>query len=192
MSTEPPTLRTASRISEATTGRISQPRSTLLIAVVLTLTLSGCTGATLPGSAATACAPVEEHPTTPGGHLLGDTAPPEEYSTVPPTSGWHTSGPPRFGVAQPPLSEPEQVSVLEQGGVVISYRDLPMDSLRRLREIAEAHPDRVALTAYRRLEEGTLALTAWGALQRCEEVETETIEDFLADHRGTTPENQHS
>lgn len=153
----------------------------LLLCATFAVLLSGCSPPTSPGSEDVGrCAPPEQHPTTPGGHLLGDTPPPEEYSTVPPTSGWHTSAPPRLGVAQPPLSEPEQVAVLEQGGVVISYRGLPANERQRVRELAAAFNGPVAVTAYNELEDGTVALTAWGVLQRCDGVDTPAIERFLA------------
>lgn len=72
------------------------------------------------------CGPVEEPPRQSGSHLLGDQQPPVAYSSTPPTSGWHASGAFDITVQPPddPLPEPQQVSVLEAGGVVVAYRDI--------------------------------------------------------------------
>lgn len=61
-------------------------------------------------------------------------------SSTPPTSGWHASG--AFEVAVhglgDPLAEPRQVSVLEAGGAVVAYRDLPDRERAHLEEHVRA------------------------------------------------------
>lgn len=70
-----------------------------------------------------------------GSHLLGDRQPPVPYSSTPPTSGWHASG--LTPIAVHPLSEPQQVSVLEAGAVVVTYHELPDGELSTLTEAVE-------------------------------------------------------
>ena len=148
------------------------------------LALASCGQA---GGAEVACGPVERPQLQGGRHLIGDREPPVPYSSTPPTSGWHASGAPRFGVAgaSDPLTEPEQVSVLEAGGVVVSYRDLPEADIRLLETIAGGHPQRVAVTPYGALEPGQIALTAWGTVQRCDRVDVDAIAAFIDARSGT-------
>jgi hypothetical protein len=166
------------------------PRSAALAAAVA-LAIAGCGGA--PQSASAACAPVEEPQLQGGQHLLGDQPPPVPYSSTPPTSGWHSSGVPPFGLADAsdPLTEPEQVSVLEAGGVVVTYRDVDGAELAELEAFARAHPDQVAVTPYEALEPGQVALTAWGTLQRCDSVDAEAIASFVEAHSGASTGHGH-
>lgn len=138
-----------------------------------------------PPEADSACAPVEQPPLQTGSHLLGDQEPPVPYSSVPPTSGWHASG--AFSIAvQPPgetLTEPQQVSVLEVGGVVVTYHDLGEEDRVALEEhVTRHHEGRVAVTPYGQLERGEVAFTAWGVLQRCDGVDLEALDAFTAAH----------
>lgn len=134
-----------------------------------------------PGATAGCTAP--EHPRLQGGlHLLGDAQPPERYSSVPPTSGWHTAGRPRVAVQPPgrPLSEPQQVSVLEAGGVVVTYGGAADTVAALAPEIAARFAERVALTPYDRLPDGAVVFTAWGVLQRCTRADVAALEAFVA------------
>ncbi len=135
-----------------------------------------------------ACGPVESVPRQGGEHLIGDQQPPVPYNSTPPTSGWHSSGAVKFGVQPPgkPLSEPEQVSVLEAGGVVVSYAGLSRAERRALAELVRGKlADRVAVTAYDALPAGSVALTAWGRVQRCDGVDVAAVREFFKAHLGT-------
>lgn len=132
-----------------------------------------------------ACAPVERPALQSGEHLIGDQEPPVPYNSTPPTSGWHASGAFTIDVQPPddPLPEPRQVSVLEAGGVVVAYRDLPDEDRTRLEDHVRAHHEgRVAVTAYDQLDPGEVAFTAWGTLQRCDGVDLEALDAFVAEH----------
>lgn len=136
------------------------------------------------------CGDVETVPLQGGAHLLGDQAPPVPYNSTPPTSGWHSSGPLEIGVRRgaDALSEPQQVSVLEAGAVVVTYRDLGDDERALLEEAAtKDHPGRVAVTPYDGLEEGEVAFTGWGALQRCEGVNLDALDAFVSTYADTDP-----
>lgn len=165
----------------------SRPRRTrlLVLALLALLAAAVAVGAVLRAGAA-ACEAVQSTPEQGSGHLLGDAEPPEEYVTTPPTSGWHVHGVghDRLGVhPDDPLTEPEQVSVLEIGGVVITYRGLDAADERRLVELARGPLEgRVALTPYEAVEPGEVALAAWTTLQRCDGVDAEAITEFVDAH----------
>jgi hypothetical protein len=141
------------------------------------------------------CGPIENPPQQAGSHLIGDTEPPIPYSSTPPTSGWHTSGAfeVRIHDSDDPLSEPAQVSVLEAEGVVVTYHDLPEDALVALHELVREHYDgQVAVTPYAALEEGEVALTAWGTLQRCDGLDLDVVTAFIDAHVGDDVSPGHS
>jgi hypothetical protein len=139
---------------------------------------------------APACGPQQRPPLQEGGHVIGDTAPPVPYSSTPPTSGWHASGLVEIGVQPPdrPLSEPEQVAVLEAGAVVVSHRGLPEAERVELEALIARHfPRRAAVTPYDRLQEGRVALAAWGVLQICDRFDPAAVTAFVAQHASETP-----
>ncbi len=128
------------------------------------------------------CGDIERPALQAGSHLIGGREPPVPYSSRPPTSGWHASG--RFDVdvrdVDDPLTEPEQVSVLEADGVVVSYGPLFGGEVAALADhVAERYAGRVALTPYGQLDEGEVVFTSWGVLQRCDGVELAALDTFV-------------
>lgn len=126
-----------------------------------------------------------------GLHLIGDRPPPVPYSSTPPTSGWHTSGGVGIEISPPgdPLSEPQQVSILEAGGVVVTYHRLSEADRGQLEaHVRDRFPGRVAVTSYDKLGYGQVALTAWGVLQRCEALDLAALDSFVATHAAARPE----
>lgn len=127
------------------------------------------------------CAPLERPQLQEGGHLLGETAPPVPYSSDPPTSGWHASGRPLdAGTYLEPVPGPQQVRVLEQGGVVVSYDPtLPDDRVAALQLL----PDEVeaVVTAWPDAT-SPVVLTAWGVRQACDDVTAEDVAAFRDAH----------
>lgn len=125
-----------------------------------------------------------------GDHLIGNQPPPVPYSSVPPTSGWHSSG--AFEIAiQPldaPLIEPEQVSVLETGAVVVTYRDLPAADLDSLEShVEQRYAGRVAVSGYEELNPGRVAFTAWGVRQVCDGLDLPALDEFVAAYADEQP-----
>ncbi|HWB70640.1 MAG TPA: DUF3105 domain-containing protein [Egibacteraceae bacterium] len=153
------------------------------LAVAALYAIAACAG---PGAApADLCGPVKHPPLQGGGHLVGGQEPPVPYSSIPPTSGWHVSAPDDIATrpADRPLSEPQQVGVLEAGGVVISHHDLPAAQLTALERLVRSRfPGRAAVTSYDKLAPGEVAMTAWGVLQRCRGLDLARVEDFVHDH----------
>jgi hypothetical protein len=149
--------------------------------------LSGCTpdepsaDASEEPAATADCAAVETIPIQGEGHLVGDQEPPVPYNSTPPTSGWHTSTDIAIVTApdDEPLTEPEQVTVLELGGVVVAHNDLAAEERESLEAlIADRFAGQAAATHYDKLDAGEVALTAWGKLQRCEALDLAAVEAF--------------
>lgn len=128
------------------------------------------------------CAAVETVPVQGEEHLVGDQEPPVPYNSTPPTSGWHTSTDVAIVTApdDEPLTEPEHVTVLELGGIVVSHNGLAADDQEALEAlIAEKFAGQAAATRYDKLAQGEVAMTAWGKLQRCEALDLEAVERFV-------------
>lgn len=159
-------------------------------AVVLLCLLWGCgDGASEPGATG-ACAAVETPPAQGGSHLIGDQEPPVPYNSTPPTSGWHSSGGFEIGVRGPTeaLTEPQQVSALEAGAVVVTYGELPLTEINRLEEaVSRDYPGRVVTTPYDRLGDGEVAFTAWATLQRCDAIDLEALAAFVETYADAEP-----
>lgn len=142
----------------------------------------------LPGGPASGgCAPVEHPPEESGGHLLPQATPPVPYGTRPPASGWHASGVVSPGVHAQPLTEPQQVAVLEGGRIVISWRALPQAARAELEAFAGIHANRVVSTPYDGIEPGQVVFTAWGVLQHCRGFDPEAAAAFLDRYAGRGP-----
>ena len=170
-----------------------QPRRSkvLVVAALTTVALACSTPAEISAPEATArCVELEMPELQGGSHLIGGQEPPVPYSSTPPTSGWHSSGEVEITV-QPsgePLSEPEQVSVLESGGVVVTYNGLEEPDRAALEQrAADRFEGRAAVTSYDKLDTGEVVFTAWGALQRCDGVDLEALDAFVAAYADDRP-----
>ena len=170
-------------------------RTVLALVAALSLLAAGCAdesrrSATY-GGGGPGCGEAQHPDEQGGGHLLGDAAPPVPYSSTPPTSGWHASGNPDRGVhgEEAPLSEPEQVTILELGGIVITWNGLAAQERAELEGYVAANAEDVASTPYDKLGEGEVAVAGWGVLQRCRGVDLQAIEAFVAEHQGGGPEH---
>jgi hypothetical protein len=142
-----------------------------------------------PTAEAAACGDVQTVPVQGGEHLIGDQEPPVPYTTTPPTSGWHTSGAFQIEVFEEPISEPQQVSVLEAGAVVVSHHELDDADRQSIEDLVRDDFDgRAAVTPYDALEPGQVALTAWATLQLCEGVDLDAIAAFIDEHADEQPD----
>ncbi len=105
------------------------------------------------------------------------------YNSDPPTSGPHTDGLASWGVHAEPIPKEMQVHNLEDGGVVINYscQDCP-ELVERLKAIAGRY-DRVVLAPYAGLER-RIALTAWGRLDKFDQLDEARIVKFIKAHIG--------
>lgn len=175
---------------------MARRRRRLAAITAATLLAAGCgSGGDDPEATASPVAEVctaEEHPPLQAGsHLIGDTDPPVPYSSVPPTSGWHASGPPAPGVHEQPLTDPQIVSLLEQGQIVAVYDPAALDeeAVARLEELG-AGRDRLNVTPANTDVPAPVTLAAWGVLQRCDDVSADAVTTFVRAHHGQT-EGEH-
>ena len=162
---------------------------TLTVALAVAALLVGCGGAPTDRAAvATAACDEPEFPSVQfGSHLLGDTPPPLPYSSTPPTSGWHASGAIPITIAT--LSDPQQVSVLEVGAIVITHDGLSQPERSRLEDhVRDSYADRVAVTPYPALDDGSVVLAGWGVLQRCDGVDLAALDTFVDVYAAEDPQ----
>jgi hypothetical protein len=184
----------------AVTRRAAVRGAALAIAAVL---LAGCAGGadgtdgpapvrtvagptTAPGSGVT-CGPVLNPRIQSGGHLVGGNEPPVPYSSTPPSSGWHASGRVDTTVHDVELTDPQLVSVLEVGDVVVTYdREAVTDAdVAVLTELAEGPlRERLAVTPYSPETDGPVMLVAWGHLRACDGVDPGLVEAFVRAYEG--------
>ena len=137
--------------------------------------------------ATAACAEPEFPQLQFGSHLLGDTPPPLPYSSSPPTSGWHASGAIPITIAT--LSEPQQVSVLEVGAVVVSHDGLSSADQAALEQhVTDRYSTRVAVTPYPALGEQAVVFAAWGVLQRCDALDLVALDTFIDVYAAEEPD----
>ena len=172
--------------------------SKIFVVSALVMLAVGCSrpGATNVPTATEQC-DAPEMPALQGGtHLIGGREPPVPYSSTPPTSGWHVSGTFEIAVQPPgdPLTEVEQVSVLEAGGAVVTYNAITdADRAALEQRVSERYDGRVAVTAYDKIAPGEVTFTGWGVLQRCEGLDLAALDQFVAayaDDEPATPGDQ--
>jgi len=117
-------------------------------------------------------------------HLLGNAE--VAWETTPPTSGPHYPVPPKGGDYDYTLSNLEQVSFLESGGVVIQY--LPSINDIDQQKLASFASDSVIVSPNEKLE-SPLVATAWTWKLSCKNYEFEALEKFIVDHQGKISPN---
>ena len=140
------------------------------------------------GGASARCGPDAEEPLDPGSvqHLLPG-APEPAYSTDPPTSGPHLSGGAPHGARDNPVARPAQVALLEEGGVMLQYRDLPPADVRRLRTLSQRQ---VVVAPNPGLTSPVIA-TAWRHRLACGGANgpaLDFLERFVDTHKGKGPD----
>lgn len=152
--------------------------------------LAGCATSQprdLTPAATAACAAPEFPQLQFGSHLLGDTPPPVPYSSTPPTSGWHASGAIPITIAE--LTEPQQVSVLEVGAVVVTHDGLSeADRTALERHVTDRYSGRVAVSPYEPLEDAVVAFAGWGVLQRCDTLDLAALDAFVDVYAAQDPD----
>lgn len=166
-------------------------------ALVAALTLGACTTATSDSSATMApmarssteslddwsrnCSVMEHPPEQLGGHLVGDEPPPQDYSSTPPTSGWHSLTVPEAGVEHDGLTDPQITSALEAGIVVVATA--PGVDTTHLATLLDQFPDRLLGTTYTEPMPSPVALLTWGTVARCDTVVATDVTTFLLTER---------
>ena len=111
------------------------------------------------------------------------------YSTTPPTSGPHWGSPEwaDCGIHEAGVPDERVVHNMEHGQVVISYNLPNEDDAARMVEVAKGLPDLESWGVVRPysnpgMEEGTVAMTAWGVIETIEGVDEERIRSFYTEY----------
>jgi hypothetical protein len=159
-----------------------------VLAVGMVALLGACgNGGTPPEPASGSCGPSVTEPLDPSSavHLLPGAAEPE-YLSDPPTSGPHLSGRPPAGAVEEPLDRPTQVLVLEQGGVLIQYRDVEASAVASLESLAA---ESVVVAPNPHLAAPMVA-TAWRTKRTCTAADLEALREFVDVHLGQGPEGR--
>ena len=118
-------------------------------------------------------------------HIDRGSSPPDPYTSVPATSGYHYSdsrSPAAWGVYTEVLPDEVLVHNLEHGGIGIHY-DCPdgCDELvAQLVDVAKG-TRKVIVSPYPGLDT-TIALTAWTYLDKFDEFDKERVENFILGH----------
>jgi hypothetical protein len=161
-----------------------RPPSAFHAAVLLSLCIA--TTACSDGGDA-ACGPIRREALDPAYtvHVISE-AQDVAYTSDPPTSGPHKSGPVLDPVLDEPIPRPIQVGVLEQGQVLLQY--LPsLDAADRVALEAFGGKD-VTVAPNPDLDDPIVA-TAWLYKQRCGSFDADAITSFVEERAGKGPEH---
>lgn len=164
--------------------RVPPLPATAAVLVLVVLFVGACGGDDTDTEPAAGCGPAVEEPLDPLStqHLLpGAEEPP--YASDPPTSGAHRTGALPSGAVDSPLARPVQVGVLEEGGVVVQYRDV---GDRAALVALAGDRDNVVVAPNPALPARVVA-TAWRHKLTCTAVDAEALRTFVADYTGRGP-----
>ena len=119
-----------------------------------------------------------------------------DYSgPLPPDVGDHWESWVACGTYGVEVNDEFVVHNMEHGQVIISYNLPDREEVERLLQLAEDLPDLDLwgiLRPYSKIDEGTVAMTAWGFREHVQGVDEEAIQAFYDDHRRNrySPETQ--
>jgi hypothetical protein len=145
---------------------------------------------------AAGCTEIERPPEAGAQHVPDGTR--VQYATRPPTSGDHYAEPAGAGFYEPAtasrIPEEQFVHNLEHGQIVIWYSPTAPGELREnLQDYIESQPGKYSITLigvpYDQVPAGSnYSMTAWGAMQSCEQFSAEAIDNFRTEFQGRGPE----
>lgn len=135
------------------------------------------------------CGEIETFEEQEAAHInVGDAHDP--YNSSPPTSGPHYEVPAEstFFTEAIPVEQP--VHNLEHGMIVVWYApDAPGETLEAIQDLVRQEPLATLAVPYTDIESPyQFVLTAWTALQRCEKVSQDVVDDFRREYQGKGPE----
>lgn len=117
---------------------------------------------------------------------MGATHP--DYSSDPPTGGWHYGTPAQAGIYDKELADEQLIHNLEHGHIWISYRpDLDTEIVGKLADIAKSHGSKIIMTP-RAKNTSPIALVSWEYLLKLDSFDELQTEGFIKAHRGKGPE----
>ena len=155
-----------------------------------------------PGSGSASEGPGQTIPLQGNVHIQSPGSPHIPYNSDPPTSGPHVNFIMRWGIHKAPVTREIQVHNLEDGGVIIQYRcDNCQELVSKLEAIVQKyqrsaaiersqtgsqHPSRyehLILAPYPGMD-ATIALTAWGKIDKFDQFDEERITQFIEAYIG--------
>lgn len=141
-----------------------------------------------------------EIPATPARHIADPSARPEEWTTMPPTSGPHFDAPAIFGIYEEPVQLARGVHNLEHGGITVYYGDdVPDDDVAAIGRFYREDPvgllvaplpelnDKIALAAWNHPLEGEEGEET-GHLAECTSFDADAFDAFRDELRFKGPE----
>jgi hypothetical protein len=131
------------------------------------------------------CSEIHSYPNEGRDHLVPGQTP--TYKTVPPTSGTHNPEYLAAGVYGDAQDITKEVHSLEHGYVILSYNGLPQEQVNALANIARRDARKIIVAPYPNMPY-KVALTAWQHAQTCDGVNTQAIQNFIAEFRDQGPE----
>jgi hypothetical protein len=168
-------------------------RTAAVVLVVLALAVGGCGDADEPAGIPVAtdrCEAPEFPVVQVGFHLDEGQDPPDEYSSVPATSGWHSAGDPMTGVFDEPLPDRELVLTLEIGHVVAAYDPDALDpaDIQALQALATGtYEGRLTVAPYEEEMNAALVINGWGVRQPCTAFDQGALDRFIAAFQRRAP-----
>lgn len=120
---------------------------------------------------------------------VGDGEEHPEYSSNPPTSGWHHRSPIPPALYYVPAPPEAMVAAMAKGDVIMWHTGLTYEETQDLHGLFIYFEDE-AITGTSGEDLGLkdpIVMTAWGKLQRCEEISGEAIATFFETYRGNGP-----
>jgi hypothetical protein len=117
------------------------------------------------------------------------------YNSTPPTSGPHDENPQPYGTYDSPVADERVVHSLEHGAVFIGHNGISEQDLANLKSLRQRWPRgkyqtvKIIIAPYPRLEPGTIALTAWGWIDKMTTYDERRILSFIAAHIERGPED---
>ncbi len=118
-------------------------------------------------------------------HVLPGGAEPK-FSTDPPTSGAHKPGDYPTGVVYAPIEGGVQVTLLEQGEVLVQYRGVSATTLTELQAFVDSDADHVTVAPNPGLRSKIVA-TAWLWKMECRAFDDKALLNFVRDHQPSQP-----
>jgi hypothetical protein len=155
---------------------------TLILGAICLAGIVGCSKS-YSTPAGTCTGPIKER-LDPGSlrHVLPG-APEPTYLSDPPTSGPHQPGPERHGVLTQTLTRPVQLGLLENGIVVVQYRNLTNAEQAKLNQYAGPN----TVVAPNSTLPDKIVVTAWRTKLSCSGVVDAPIRAFVDAHAGVIP-----
>lgn len=113
---------------------------------------------------------------------------PVTYDVSPPVSGAHAPSPSPCGTFAQEIPNEVQVHTLEHGAIGIQYQPtLDAESIEEIEEIVRSYESHVFSAPYS-ASPTPISLTSWGRLMRLDEVEEDSIREFIDAFQKRGPE----